>query len=209
MEITWLGHACFRLKGSDAVVLTDPCPPEYGYNIGKLTANIVTVSHQHKDHNYVEAASGARVISGPGEYEFGGVLIIGMPTFHDDTKGEERGKNTVFLIKIDDIAICHLGDLGHQLTSQQAELLGNVDVLLIPVGGVYTIDAAMAAKVVRQLEPRYVIPMHYKTPAEKAKIEPVDRFLKEMGAGQLEPVAKLSVTRANLPENLQVRLLSY
>lgn len=209
MEITWLGHSCFRLKGSDVIVLTDPCGPDYGYNIGKLAANIVTVSHQHADHNYVQAVNGARVISGPGEYEFGGVLIIGVPTYHDDENGAQRGKNTVFLIKIDDIAICHLGDLGHLLSSQQVELLGNIDVLLIPVGGVYTIDAALAAKVVRQLEPKYVIPMHYKTPVEKSKIEPVDRFLKEMGAGQLEPASKLSVTRTNLPDNLQVRLLSY
>ena len=209
MEITWLGHSCFRLKGSDAIVITDPYGPGYGYNLGKQTANIVTVSHQHDDHSYTKGVSGARVISGPGEYEFGGVLIIGMATYHDDSNGTKRGKNTVFLIKIDDIAICHLGDLGHLLSSQQAENLGNIDVLLIPVGGTFTIDAPLAAKVVRQLEPKYVIPMHYKTPAEKLALEPVDRFLKELGAGQLEPVAKLSVTRANLPENLQVRLLSY
>jgi L-ascorbate metabolism protein UlaG (beta-lactamase superfamily) len=209
MEITWLGHSCFRLKGSDAIVVTDPCGPDYGYNIGKLTASIVTTSHQHADHSYVQAVSGARVIGGPGEYEFGGILIIGMPTYHDDQNGAERGKNTVFLIKIDEVTICHLGDLGHLLTSQQAELLGNIDVLLIPVGGVYTIDAQAAAKVARQLEPKIVIPMHYKTPVEKLAVEPVDRFLNEMGAGQLEPVAKLSVTRTNLPDSLQVRLLSY
>jgi len=209
MEITWLGHSCFRLKGSDSIVITDPYGPGYGYTLGKPTANIVTVSHQHDDHNYVQAISGARVISGPGEYEFGGVLIIGITTYHDDANGTKRGKNTIFLIKIDDIAICHLGDLGHLLSSQQTENLGDIDVLLIPVGGGVTIDAPLAAKVVRQLEPRYVIPMHYKTPAEKLAIEPVDRFLKELGAGQLEPVSKLSVTRTNLPENLQVRLLSY
>lgn len=209
MEITWLGHSCFRLKGSNSTVLTDPCGRDCGYNIGKLMANIVTVSHQHADHNYVQAVSGARVISGPGEYEFGGVLIIGMTTYHDEESGAKRGKNTVYIIRIDEVTICHLGDLGDLLTSQQAEELGNVDVLLIPVGGVYTIDAPLAAKVVRQLEPKLVIPMHYKTPAEKVKLEPVDRFLKELGAGQLEPSPKLSVTRLNLPENLQVRLLNY
>lgn len=209
MEITWLGHSCFRLKGSEATVLTDPYRPGYGYDLGKPTANIVTVSHQHADHNYVQAVSGARVISGPGEYEFGNVLVIGLATFHDDAAGEKRGKNTVYLIEMDDITICHLGDLGHLLTSEQAAGLGNIDVLLVPVGGVYTIDASQAAKVARQLEPKFVIPMHYKTPAEKAAIEPVDRFLKELGVGQLEPGPKLSVTKSNLPEDLQVRLLSY
>ncbi|MFH0941564.1 MAG: MBL fold metallo-hydrolase [Chloroflexota bacterium] len=209
MEITWLGRSCFRLKGSEATVLTDPYGPDYGYNLGKPTANIVTVSHQHADHNYVQAVSGARVISGPGEYEFGNILIIGVATYHDDAGGEKRGKNTVYLIEMDEVTICHLGDLGHLLTSEQAGGLGNIDVLLIPVGGVYTIDAPQAAKVVRQLEPKFVIPMHYKTPVEKAALEPVDRFLKELGVGQLEPSPKLSVTKSNLPESLQVRLLSY
>jgi L-ascorbate metabolism protein UlaG (beta-lactamase superfamily) len=167
------------------------------------------VSHQHADHNYIQAISDARVISGPGEYEIGGVLIIGVPTYHDDARGEKKGKNTVYLIEIDEVTVCHLGDLGHVLTSEQAEELGDVDILLIPVGGNYTIDAPQAAEVVRQIDPKIVIPMHYQTPAVTMDLEPVGRFLKELGVGELESSPKLSVTKSNLPENLQVRLLSY
>jgi L-ascorbate metabolism protein UlaG (beta-lactamase superfamily) len=209
MEITWLGHSCFRIKGSEAAVLTDPYSPDYGYDLGKPKADIITVSHQHADHNYIQAISDARVISGPGEYEIGGVLIIGVPTYHDDARGEKKGKNTVYLIEIDEVTVCHLGDLGHVLTSEQAEELGDVDILLIPVGGNYTIDAPQAAEVVRQIDPKIVIPMHYQTPAVTMDLEPVGRFLKELGVGELESSPKLSVTKSNLPENLQVRLLSY
>ncbi|MFA5315959.1 MAG: MBL fold metallo-hydrolase [Dehalococcoidales bacterium] len=204
-----MGHSCFRIKGSEAAVLTDPYSPDYGYDLGKPKADIITVSHQHADHNYIQAISDARVISGPGEYEIGGVLIIGVPTYHDDARGEKKGKNTVYLIEIDEVTVCHLGDLGHVLTSEQAEELGDVDILLIPVGGNYTIDAPQAAEVVRQIDPKIVIPMHYQTPAVTMDLEPVGRFLKELGVGELESSPKLSVTKSNLPENLQVRLLSY
>ena len=209
MEITWLGHSCFCLKGSEATVITDPYAPDLGYTLGKPKANIVTVSHQHSDHNYVQGIPGARVISGPGEYEINNVLVIGTATYHDDAQGAQRGKNTVYLIEMDDVTVCHLGDLGHVLTSEQTEELDNVDVLLIPVGGVYTIDARLAAEVVRQLDPKVVIPMHYKTPVVTLELEPVDRFLRELGVSNLEPSPKLSVTKSNLPDRLQVHLLSY
>ena len=209
MEITWLGHSCFRLKGSEATVITDPYAPDSGYTLGKPKADIVTVSHQHSDHNYVQGVPDARVISGPGEYEISNVLVIGMATYHDDAQGAQRGKNTVYLIEMDEVTVCHLGDLGHVLTSEQTEELDNVDVLLIPVGGVYTIDARLAAEVVRQLDPKVVIPMHYKTPVVTLELEPVDRFLRELGVSNLEPSPKLSVTKSNLPDRLQVHLLSY
>lgn len=209
MDITWLGHSCFRIKGNQAVIITDPFPPDMGYTLGKQTANIVTVSHQHPSHSYVQGIGGEpRLIKGPGEYEISNVLIIGIATFHDSVKGQSRGKNTTYLMEIDGVAVCHLGDIGHVLNDEQVEEMGNVDVLLLPVGGVNTINAAMAAEVIRKLEPKAVIPMHYKTPALKRELDPVEDFLKEMGMGQVEPRPKFSVSRSNLPLSTQVFVLS-
>ena len=210
MDITWLGHSCFRIKGSQAVIITDPFPPDLGYSLGKPTANIVTVSHQHPSHSFVQGVGGEpRIVQGPGEYEISGVLIIGVATFHDAEGGQKRGKNTVYLMEVDGISVCHLGDLGHVLTSEQVEEIGDVDVLLLPVGGVSTIGAPMAAEVIRQLEPKAVVPMHYKTPAINRELEPVDKFLKEMGMEQIDSQPKLSFTKSNLPASTQVFLLDY
>ncbi len=205
-----MGHSCFRIKGSQAVVITDPFPPDLGYSLGKPTASIVTVSHQHPSHSYVQGIGGEpRIIHGPGEYEISGVLIIGVATFHDADGGSQRGKNTVYLMEVDGVSICHLGDLGHVLTSEQVEEIGNVDVLLLPVGGTSTIDAAVAAEVIRQLEPKAVVPMHYKTPLISRELDPVEKFLKEMGMEQIDPCPKLSITKSNLPVSTQVFLLGY
>ncbi len=205
-----MGHSCFRIRGSHATVITDPYPPDLGYSLGKPTARIVTVSHQHPAHSYVQGIGGEpRVVKGPGEYEISDVLIIGISTFHDDEKGEKRGKNTAYLMEVDEISVCHLGDLGHMLTTEQAEELENVDVLLLPVGGVSTINATTAAGLVRQLEPKVVIPMHYKTSCLSRELEPVDRFLKEMGINEINPQPKLSFTKAGLPVSTQVFLLDY
>jgi L-ascorbate metabolism protein UlaG (beta-lactamase superfamily) len=210
MEISWLGHSCFRLKGKQTTVITDPYSPDMGYSLGKPTANVVTASHQHPGHSYTEGVSGnPKAVTGPGEYEISGVLIIGISTFHDEDRAKTRGKNTIYLIEIDEISICHLGDLGHVLTNEQVEELGNVDVLLIPVGGDSTIDATSATEIVRQLEPKVVIPMHYKTEVLKRGLEPVTRFLKEIGAHNTTPQAKLSLTKSNLPLPSQIFLLEY
>jgi L-ascorbate metabolism protein UlaG (beta-lactamase superfamily) len=210
MEITWLGHSCFRLKGKQAVVVTDPFPPDMGYTLGKVSAKIVTVSHQHAGHSYVQGVlDEPRVIKSPGEYESSGVLTVGIRTYHDNEKGAQRGKNTAYVIELDDLLICHLGDLGHVLTSEQVALIDSVDILLIPVGGVSTIEAAQAAQVVRQLEPKIVIPMHYKTEVLKRELETVDRFLKEMGVKEAIPQPKLSVNKNNLPLTMQVVKLDY
>jgi len=210
MDISWLGHSCFRIKGSNATVITDPYPPDLGYSLGKPTARIVTVSHQHPGHAYIQGIAGEpKIITGPGEYEISGVLIIGMATFHDTEGGRMRGSNTVYLMEVDEVSVCHLGDLGQVLTAGQVEELENVDVLLLPVGGVSTINAPLAAKVVRQLEPKVVIPMHYKTQVLKRELEPLERFLKEIGVKQLNPQPKLSLTRSSLPDNTQVFLLDY
>ena len=210
MDISWLGHSCFMLRGSQSTVITDPYPPDLGYSLGKPTARIVTVSHQHPGHSYVQGVGDEpKVVTRPGEYEIGGILIIGIATFHDNEGGKKRGKNTVYVIEVDEIAVCHLGDLGHVLTTEQVEEIDNVDVLLLPVGGVSTISAPMAAEVVRQLEPRVIVPMHYKTPALNRELEPVERFLKEIGVKQVDSQPKLSLTRSSLPASTQVFLLDY
>jgi len=210
MDISWLGHSCFRIRGSHTTVITDPYSPDLGYSLGKPTAHIVTVSHQHPGHAYTQGVGGKpKLVTGPGEYEINGVLIIGVATFHDKEKGSERGKNTIYLMEIDEISVCHLGDLGHVLTAEQVEELENVDVLLLPTGGVSTINAPMATEVVRQLEPKAVIPMHYKTEALRRELEPVEKFLKEIGDEQVISQPKLSFTRSSLPTSTQVFLLNY
>ncbi len=210
MDISWLGHSCFRIKGSHTTVVTDPYSPDLGYSLGKPTARIVTVSHQHPGHSYTQSIGGEpKLVTRPGEYEISGVLIIGIATFHDEEKGEERGRNTVYLMEVDGVSICHLGDLGHVLTTGQVEELDNVDVLLLPVGGVSTINASAAAVVVRQLEPRVVIPMHYKTEALNKELGSVERFLEEMGLEGVNSQPKLSVTKLSLPASMQVVLLDY
>jgi len=210
MDITWLGHSCFRIKGKNATVITDPYSPSLGYSLGKPTAHVVTVSHQHEGHSYVQGIDGKpKLVTRPGEYEISGVLIIGIATFHDNEKGAKRGKNNIYLMEIDEITVCHLGDLGHVLTTDQVEETGNVDVLLLPVGGISTINAPMAAEVIRQLEPKAVVPMHYKTPAISWELEPVERFLKEVGVNQISSQPKLSLTKINLPTSTKVFLLDY
>jgi L-ascorbate metabolism protein UlaG (beta-lactamase superfamily) len=210
MDISWLGHSCFRIKGSHATIITDPYSPNLGYSLGKPTAHIVTVSHQHPGHCYVQGIGGEpKLVTRPGEYEISGVLIIGISAFHDKEGGKKRGKNTIYLMEIDEVSVCHLGDLGHVLTNQQVEEIGNVDVLLLPVGGVSTINAPMAAEVVRQLEPKAVVPMHYKTTALNRELEPVERFLKEIGVKEINSQPKLSFTKSHLPASTQVFLLDY
>jgi len=210
MEIRWLGHSCFQIKGNKATIITDPYVPDLGYSLGKRSADIVTISHQHPGHSYFEGIDGdPRRVAGPGEYEISGVLIIGMATFHDAEGGGRRGKNTLYIMDVDEISICHLGDLGHVLTIERSEGIDEVDVLLVPVGGVSTIDASVAAEVVRQLTPKVVIPMHYKTDALRRELEPVDRFLKEMGVKEVSPQPRLSFNKGNLPLTTQVFLLDY
>jgi L-ascorbate metabolism protein UlaG (beta-lactamase superfamily) len=210
LEIVWLGHSCFRIKGKETNLVTDPFPKNLGYSPVRVAADVVTVSHSHPGHSYVEGVSGEpKVIRRPGEYEIGNVLINGFITFHDDEHGKKLGKNIVYLMEIDQVMVCHLGDLGHILTPDQVGELSGVEVLLVPVGGKSTLDGAAAAQTVRLLEPRLVIPMHFKTPATTRDLEPVDRFLKEMGLKDPEPQAKLAVTKSNLPANTQVVLLEH
>ena len=205
MDLTWLGHACFRLRGREGVVVTDPPDPKSGHAIPKTEAHLVTMSHDHPGHASLRSVGGEPVVlTGPGEYEVQEILVTGIPSFHDEKKGAERGRNTVFAIRLDDLVVCHLGDLGHALSATDLEKLGQVDVCLVPIGGADTnLSAAMAADVVHQLEPKVVVPMGYDPEAEK-KDTPFERLLHELGVKELTPVPKLSVTRSSLPAELQV-----
>ena len=210
MDLTWLGHSCFRIRSREATVLTDPCPPASGYAIGKPTADIVTLSHRHDNHSYLKAVAGSpTVLDSPGEYEISGAFVTGISTYHDAKKGEDHGPNIVFIMEMEAIKICHLGDLGHTPTAEQAEEMTGVDILFVPIGGNTTLDGVRAAEVVSLLEARLVVPMHYKTEASKGELEPPDRFLKEMGVTAHEPQPKISVTKNSLPASTQVVMLDY
>ncbi|MDY6916910.1 MAG: MBL fold metallo-hydrolase [Chloroflexota bacterium] len=211
IDITWLGHSCFSIKGRDATLITDPYGDSIGYALGTPAANIVTSSHAHPGHGFTTGVEGnPKVIHGPGEYEVCGVLIRGISTFHDAEGGAARGKNTAYVIEMDEVVVCHLGDLGHALSSAQVEEMSGAEVLMVPVGGVSTIDASAAAETVRVLQPRVVIPMHFHTPALRFALDPVDGFLKEMGVkADVPPQQRLSLTRSGLPEETRVVLLDY
>lgn len=210
MDIYWNGQAMFRIKGKQATVIIDPFDPMIGLKLPKdLTADMVLQTHAHPDHANTAATNPESIkITGPGEYEVKGVAVTGVATHHDSQKGEERGKNTVYNIEIDGVNIVHMGDLGHVLEEDQVDEIGSTDILLIPVGGTYTIDAKDAARVVTQLEPKVVIPMHYKIEGLNAPLEGVDAFLKEMAIDKVEPLPKLTITKDKLPDETEVVVLN-
>jgi L-ascorbate metabolism protein UlaG (beta-lactamase superfamily) len=213
VEITWLGHACFRLRGRDVAIVTDPYGgSDWDYPPFTTSAEIVTISHDHPHHANMEAISGRpRVLRDPGEYEIRGAMIWGVRTFRRAINGDDAGrpKNTAYVITVEDLTICHLGDLGHALTGDQLSQIKDSSVLLIPVGGHCTIGAAEAAEVVAQIEPRIIIPMHYETQQTTGYVEldGVDRFCREMGATEAAVQNRLNVTASNLPSEATVILL--
>lgn len=204
MEITWLGHSNFRIRGKEGTIVTDPMPRKSG----KLSADIVTVSHPHPGHNQIDTVGGQpRVLTGPGEYEVKGISITGVQTYHDAERGKKRGRNTAYLFDLDDVVVCHLGDLGHIPTSAQVDQMRKVDVLLIPVGGTATIDSAQAVEVISLIEPRVVVPMHYRVAEIDEDLDPVEKFLREMGVADATAQAKFTVGKSGLPEVTQVVVL--
>jgi L-ascorbate metabolism protein UlaG (beta-lactamase superfamily) len=208
MEIYWLGHGCFRIRGREATVLTDPCPPSTGYKIGRVAADLVTISSSAPDSNYRQAVQGeAKFVTGPGEYEIAGVLVTATRTNHH--KGQDEVPNVAFAFEIDDVRICHLGSINHIPSADDVQVLGAADVLIVPIGGSSTLDTAGAAETISVLEPKIVIPMRYKTEAETANLETVDKFLKEMGAEGKKPENRLTITRSTVPSDTSVVLLEY
>jgi L-ascorbate metabolism protein UlaG (beta-lactamase superfamily) len=207
-EIKWFGHACFRLRSRDATILTDPVPRSFGYKVDKQKVDIVTISHDHPGHNNVDLASGEpKLVNGPGEYEMNDVFITGIATWHDEQKGAEHGRNTAYLFDLEDLVVCHLGDLGHTLTEAQVESMSSADVVIIPVGGGTALDATKAVEVIGQLEPKIVIPMQYQTPSGDSQRDPLERFLKEMGITDVTPRDKLTVRGNDLGDSLEVVVL--
>ena len=201
MIITWLGQSCFKIQSGELVIVIDPFSKDIGLTPPRFRADLVLVTHGHNDHSNVEALGGEPfLISGPGEYEVKEVFVQGIETFHDKTQGQERGLNTIYKIAIEDLNILHFGDFGEgEIRDETLEEIDEVDILLIPVGGKYTIDAKEAVKIVKQIEPRLVIPMHYKIPGLKLDLEGVERFLKEIES-KAEPREKLVIKKKDIGE---------
>ena len=212
MEITWYGHSCFRLTERNyATVVTDPFDRKaVGYDALKLKADIVTVSHDAPGHANYDAVKGAQhVIDGAGEFEIGGVFITAVQTAGGGKKTKDKTRNTLYVFDYEGITVAHLGDLQEVPTQSEVEALGTVNVLLIPVGGGSSLNAAKAAEVVSVIEPNLVVPMHYSTDSAKIKLEPLSKFLKEMGLGKTESQPSLKATRSSLPQETKVVVLDY
>ncbi len=205
MNISWYGQACFVFRTTSnnhqVTVVIDPFDPKIGLEPPRIEADILLVSHEHFDHNNISAIKGTPfLIKEPGEYEVKNVFVEGLEAFHDNKQGTERGKIIIFTITMEDIRICHLSDLGQkELTKEQLEKIGQVDILLIPVGGTYTIDGQEAKEIVNQIEPKIVIPMHYKIPKLTLKeLEDEQKFLKAMGKKELKRESKLKIQKKDL-----------
>lgn len=200
MNITWYGHACFRIESKEGSILIDPFNKDIGLKPPKIKDNLILVSHHHPDHdNTSDANPEAFIIDGPGEYEKQGIYVRGIQSFHDKSGGKDRGLNTMYVIKCEDLVICHMGDYGQdKFEDHQLEEMGNVDILMIPVGGTYTIDYKEAVEVVKQIEPKIVIPMHYKLKDLKLDVAGPEKFIKEIGLTP-EKIDKLKIAKKNLP----------
>lgn len=207
MVITWYGQSCFKIQSGETVLVADPFDKAIGLTPPRGQVSVVTISHQHYDHNNLESLSAVDpfVVDGPGEYEIKGINILGVGTYHDAKEGKERGNNTAYVIEMENIRICHLGDLGQdKLTNEQLELLDGIDILMIPVGGIYTIDGEGASGIINQIEPKVAIPMHYKIQGLNIKLDGVEEFLKEMGSPKIQPTEKFTIKKKDLPEEMQI-----
>lgn len=218
MDITYHGHSCFKLKGKAGTIVMDPYHPYVGFEMPSLSADVVTLSHAHQDHNAANLVKGTArrekpfVIDQLGEYEVNNISVFGVKTFHDANQGSERGVNGVYTVSLDGIRVCHLGDLGHELTEEQIQEIGSVDVVLCPVGGAFTIDPTRAVKTIHTLEPSYAIPMHYQTEHHNqdvfSELKTLEDFLKAYGA-EAKPMEKLSVEKNSLPEETELVVLMH
>jgi L-ascorbate metabolism protein UlaG (beta-lactamase superfamily) len=216
MKITWLGHASFLVESKDGTrVVTDPFEAgsydgAVGYSPINTHADVVTVSHEHADHNAVDAVSGApEIVRDPAERTVKGITIRGMATFHDESKGKDRGRNNIYVMDVDGVKVGHLGDLGHALSPDESAALGAVDVLLAPVGGYYTIGPEEAKKTAEALGARIIIPMHYKTDALGFPIQPVDDFLKLMDRVERSDSTSIEIEAKDLSDTAKVVVLKY
>ena len=204
MEIKWYGQSCFNVRSKDRILIFDPYSKDIGLKLPKLKADIVLVSHQHHDHNNVDAVSNRNkkkpfVISFPGEYEISGVYILGISSFHDKSEGKERGLNTIYVANIKGIKLCHLGDLGTVLSNGDIEKIGDIDILFIPIGGKYTIDSEEAVEVINQIDPKIIIPMHYKIPGLNIDLDNLENFAKKVKISHSKGQEVFKIKKADLP----------
>ena len=207
MEITWLGHSCFRLRSDEIAVVTDPFPDSIGLDIGEPLALAVTVSNQHENHSYWQGVDGnPKVLRGPGEYELSGIYITGIMSLRGEGDPEDK-RNTIYLIELDNLRLCHLGDVSNVLSTGQVEELTPVDILFVPAGGICTVEIPQALEMIQRLEPRIVIPMHYGLPSLRVDLGPLDMFLREMGLRDVQPQARLNITATTLPPEMRVVIL--
>lgn len=210
MDIKYLGHSSFQIKTKEARIVTDPFDPKMvGLKFPKTEADIVTISHSHHDHNYIAGISGnPLVLDWPGEFERMKMRIYGFRSFHDKKQGAERGENVVYKIEAEGISILHCGDLGVVLTDDFLDDVGEVDILMVPTGGFYTIDASEAVELVQKVEPKMVIPMHYNSPKLNqegfGKLSTVEEFLKKVGVEPQPAVAKLTLKKEDFGEEMKV-----
>ena len=206
--IRWLGHACFHCQGEGVSLLTDPFDEEVGYPLPQVEADLVTVSHDHHDHNAVNLLPGnPGVIKEVGVHHFQSLEIKGFPVFHDEVKGAKRGDNIIFVWEMDELRLCHLGDLGHLLDDTTLNSIGKIDILMVPVGGTFTIDAREARDVVDQLHPRLVIPMHFKTPHLSFELDVSEKFTLYFDRVRQDKLWQGTV--ADLPNEQEVLVLDY
>uniref|UniRef100_A0A7C5V1E6 MBL fold metallo-hydrolase n=1 Tax=Caldicellulosiruptor owensensis TaxID=55205 RepID=A0A7C5V1E6_9FIRM len=208
MKITYLAHASFLIETESGVkILTDPYDNSVGYTVFELSADVVLTSHKHFDHAYTKSLKGDYVlVDKEGEFNVKGVKIKGIKTFHDKEKGQKRGENIVFVIE-DKFSVAHLGDLGHELAETELEKMGQVDILLIPVGGVYTIDAKEALNVAKAVNPKIIIPMHYKTEKLKFDLGKVEEFTKHFEDVEVLQTSEIEIN--SLPEKQKVLVLEH
>jgi L-ascorbate metabolism protein UlaG (beta-lactamase superfamily) len=211
MKIKWLGHASFLITSEDGKkIVTDPYTPGRGLSYEPIneSADIVTKSHDHADHNNIKAVSGnPAVLVKAGAQTLKGLEIKAVSLFHDESQGSQRGNDLVFCFKIDDLNVCHLGDLGHLLSPEQISEIGRVDLLFIPVGGYFTIDAKAASEVARSLKAKLIFPMHYKTAKADFPISPVDEFLKDKKNVRKLKTSEFEVTKETLPKETEIIVL--
>lgn len=200
MTISWFGHSCFRIESKGGSILIDPFSKDIGLKPPRIKDDLILVTHNHYDHNNTEdAPPQAMIIDGPGEYEKQDIYVRGIISYHDKVQGKERGLNTIYVIKTEDITVCHMGDFGQdKFEEHQIDNIGDIDILMIPVGGKYTIDYKEAVGVVGQVEPKIIIPMHYKIKNLNLDIDGSEKFIKELGLTP-EKVDKLKIAKKNLP----------
>lgn len=206
MNITWYGHSCFKLQSKDVILITDPFDKKIGLRPPYGASDIVTISNDHYDHNNYEAIKNDPfIVDSVGEYEIKKITVRGINSYRDNKKGEERGFNTIYAIEMEDMRICHLGDFGQEgFFNSQLEEIGQTDILFIPVGGIFTIDWKLAGTIISQIEPRIIIPMHYKLPGiigELSKMDTADNFCKEHGISAKNTVEKFSIKKKDLPQD--------